>query len=110
MYWMMAYCCFFAFDFTSALSPFTGFVVMVFGAFGFAAPVQGGFGVYHFIVSQTLTQYGVAVENGMAYAILAHAAQTIAVIIFGLFALVLSPFINRKKEFGNAKQAAAAAE
>jgi glycosyltransferase 2 family protein len=108
MYWMMAYMCFFAFDFTSGLSPFTAFVVTVFGAFGFAAPVQGGFGVYHFIVSQTLTQYGVAQENGMSYAILAHAAQTVAVIVFGLVALVALPFINRNKEFASGKQAATA--
>lgn len=105
MYWMMAYVCFFCFDFTSTLSVFTGFVIMVFGAFGFAAPVQGGFGVYHFIVSQTLTQYGVSQENGMSYAILAHAAQTVAVIVFGLIALVALPFINRKKEFANGQQA-----
>ena len=110
MYWMMAYVCFFAFDFTATLNVFTAFVIMVFGAFGFAAPVQGGFGVYHFIVSQTLTQYGVSQENGMSYAIMAHAAQTVAVIIFGLIALVALPFINRKKEFADGKQAAPVAE
>jgi glycosyltransferase 2 family protein len=104
MYWLMAYACFFCFDFTEVLSPFTGFVVMVFGAFGFAAPVQGGIGVYHFIVSQTLTQYSVSVENGMSYAILAHATQTVAVIVFGLIALVALPFINRNKEFADANK------
>ena len=110
MYWMMAYMCFFSFDFTASLSPFTGFVVMVFGAFGFAAPVQGGIGVYHFMVAQTLVQYGLSSDDGTAYAILAHAAQTVAVIIFGLIFLVGLPFLNRKKEFADGKQAAQVTE
>lgn len=97
MYWMMAYLCFRSFDFTSQLTPLTGFVVMVFGGFGFAAPVQGGFGVYHFIVSQTLAQYGVDINNGLSYALLNHSVQTLSVIFFGLIALVALPVINKQK-------------
>lgn len=96
MYWMMGYLCFRAFDFTAHLSPLAGFVVMVFGGFGFAAPVQGGFGVYHFIVSQTLAQYGVEMNNGLSYALLNHSVQTLSVIIFGLIALLLLPVINKQ--------------
>lgn len=96
-YWMMGYLCFRAFDFTASLSPLTGFVVMVFGGFGFAAPVQGGFGVYHFIVSQTLAQYGVELSNGLSYALLNHSVQTISVITFGLIALIILPVINKSK-------------
>jgi hypothetical protein len=97
MYWMMAYLCFKAFDFTAALSPIAGFVVMVFGGFGFAAPVQGGFGVYHFIVSQTLAQYGVELSNGLSYALLNHSVQTISVITSGLVALIILPIINKSE-------------
>ncbi|MFN4882255.1 MAG: lysylphosphatidylglycerol synthase transmembrane domain-containing protein [Bacteroidota bacterium] len=97
MYWMMAYLCFNSFDFTAMLSPLTGFVVMVFGGFGFAAPVQGGFGVFHFIVSQTLAQYGVEINNGLSYALLNHSVQTISVILFGLIALIALPIINKPK-------------
>ncbi len=95
MYWMMAYLCFKAFDFTASLSPLAGFVVMVFGGFGFAAPVQGGFGVYHFIVSQTLVQYGIELNDGLSYAILNHSVQTLAVIFFGLISLIILPIINK---------------
>lgn len=99
MYWLMAYVTFKTLGFTYHLNLGVGFVVMVFGAFGFAAPVQGGFGVFHFIVSQTLVQYNIALENGLSYAILSHATQTLIVILFGLIALIFLPIINRKKEF-----------
>jgi uncharacterized protein (TIRG00374 family) len=101
MYWMMAYLCFRAFPFTADLSPIAGFVVMVFGGFGFAAPVQGGFGVYHFIVSQTLLQYGVELNNGLSYALLNHSVQTISIILFGLIALLILPIINKPKTSSN---------
>jgi uncharacterized protein (TIRG00374 family) len=101
MYWMSAYITFFAFPFTASLGLGIGFVVMVFGAFGFAAPVQGGIGTYHIIISLTLLQYGISEIDGFSYATLGHATQSIAVILFGTASLILLPIINRKKVASN---------
>jgi hypothetical protein len=93
----MSYVCFFSFPATSSLTLMAGLAVMVFGGFGWAAPVQGGIGTFHVIVTQTLVLYGIAENDGLAYAFLTHATQVIAMLIFGSLSLVLLPLINRKK-------------
>lgn len=95
MYLIMSYCCFLCFDATSSLGFVAALAVMVFGGFGWAAPVQGGFGTYHIIVTQTLVLFNMAEDDGLAYAILSHATQVFGMLSFGLLFLVLLPVINR---------------
>jgi uncharacterized protein (TIRG00374 family) len=52
IYLFMTYVCFFAMPATSHLSIGAGLVVTVLGGIGMTAPVQGGIGVYHLLVSQ----------------------------------------------------------
>lgn len=96
MYFLMSYVCFFSFPATSSLNLVAGLAVMVFGGFGWAAPVQGGFGTFHVIVTQTLILYGISEDNGLAFAILTHATQVFGMLVFGLLSLTLLPFLNRK--------------
>jgi len=98
MYFLMSYVCFFSFPATSHLGWMAGLAAMVFGGFGWAAPVQGGFGTFHAIVTQTLVIFGVAEDDGLAFAILAHATQVFGMLVFGALSLVLLPIINRKKQ------------
>jgi hypothetical protein len=95
LYLMMSYICFFCFPATSHLGFVIALAVMVFGGFGWAAPVQGGFGTFHIIVTQTLVLFGVAENDGLAYAILSHATQIFAMLFFGLLILILLPIVNR---------------
>lgn len=95
LYLMMSYVCFFCFPATSHLGFVIALAVMVFGGFGWAAPVQGGFGTFHIIVTQTLVIFGIAENDGLAYAILSHATQIFAMLIFGAVILVLLPIMNR---------------
>lgn len=95
LYLMMSYICFFCFPATSHLGFVIALAVMVFGGFGWAAPVQGGFGTFHIIVTQTLVLFGVAENDGLAYAILSHATQIFAMLFFGLIILILLPIVNR---------------
>jgi hypothetical protein len=94
MYYLMAYVCFFCFGVTEHLGLLAALSVLVFGSIGFAAPVQGGFGAYHAMVTQTLLLYGINRADGMAYAILTHTSQTLGMIIFGLGSLVALPLMN----------------
>ncbi|MGB3074067.1 MAG: lysylphosphatidylglycerol synthase domain-containing protein, partial [Chitinophagales bacterium] len=96
MYFLMSYVCFYSFAATSSLGWIAALAVMVFGAFGWAAPVQGGFGTFHVIVTQTLLLYGIANNDGLAFAILNHATQVFGMLTFGLLALIVLPVINRK--------------
>jgi uncharacterized protein (TIRG00374 family) len=90
-YYFMAYFIFFSLPATANLAMGAGLAILVMGAFGIAAPVQGGIGAYHWIVSQTLLLYGVSETDGKTYATLAHASQMLLTIFFSLvsFAIIL---------------------
>jgi uncharacterized protein (TIRG00374 family) len=90
-YYFMAYLIFFSLPATSSLAMGAGLAILVMGAFGIAAPVQGGIGAYHWIVSQTLLLYGISETDGKTYATLAHASQMALTILFSLvsFAIIL---------------------
>ena len=96
MYFAMTWVCFQSFGFTAGLGPTVVFAVLIFGSFGFAAPVQGGIGAYHILVTQTLVLYGLKHDDGLAYAFLSHSIQTLALIIIGGLAVISLPFINRR--------------
>lgn len=98
LYYLMLYCVFFAFEFTSHLTPWAGLTVFVLGSFGMVAPVQGGIGAWHFMVIEGLALYGVDKSDGQIFALLAHGSTTVMLIVFGLIALLVLPFINERRE------------
>jgi len=97
MYYMMTYVTFFAFDFTSGLSPFAALMTFVSGSFGMVAPVQGGLGTWHFMTKESLALYGVGNENGIIFALVAHATMTLLLIVGGILSMMALPLVNRKK-------------
>lgn len=96
IYFLMTWVCFFCLDATSHLDMKAGIFVLVVGGLGMSAPVQGGIGAYHYIVSQGLQLFGVSDTDGIVYATLVHTTQTILVVIVGLFGLFMI-FLDRKK-------------
>lgn len=97
MYLLMSLVCFYSFPATSSLGWNAALAVMVFGAFGWAAPVQGGFGTFHAIVTQALLLYSISNDDALAYAILNHTTQVFGMLILGLLSLIFLPIYNRKK-------------
>ena len=97
MYILMTYLCFFAVESTSHLTISAAFFVMVIGAFGFIAPVQGGIGAYHWLVMESLVLYDIPRKQGLTFATIAHAAQTVYILIFGGLCLLTFIFFYRKK-------------
>jgi len=95
LYYFMSYVCFFAFGATQNLGFMAAFAVLVFGTFGFAAPVQGGIGLYETLVMQTLLLFGLDKDDGLAFAIYSHLTQLLGMLVIGLLALTLLPIINR---------------
>jgi hypothetical protein len=90
VYYLMDYLAFFAFPETYNLDMRAGLAVLTFGAFGMAAPVQGGIGVFHLLVQSTLLVYGISKEGGIAYALVVHGAQTMLVVLMGGVSFLLS--------------------
>ncbi len=98
MYYIMLYSVFFAFGFTENLGPIAGLTTFVFASFGMVAPVQGGIGAWHFMAIEALSIYGVARENGIIFAFVAHTSMTAMIIIIGIISMLVLPFINRRKD------------
>lgn len=98
MYFVSSYTCFSALPATSALGWKAGLFALVVGGMGMSAPVQGGIGAYHLLVSRGLGLYGISNVNGLAFATLIHTSQTLLVILLGGIAFLLLSIGNNKTE------------
>lgn len=98
MYYIMLYSVFFAFDFTSDLNLIAGLTTFVMASFGMVAPVQGGIGAWHFMAKEALSLYGVANENGIIFAFVAHGSMTGMIILIGIISMLILPFINGRND------------
>ncbi len=73
-------------------------LTVIAGSFGMIAPIQGGIGACHFMVSQCLVLLNINAEIALVYATIIHASQTLLVIIFGILAFIMGMFNRPKKE------------
>lgn len=96
LYGISAYLCFFALDATKDLGFIEAISTLIFSSFAMIAPVQGGIGAYHWMVSEGLTIYGISKSDGLAYALLTHSTQTLIILIAGSISLILL-FIKSSK-------------
>ncbi len=96
VYYLMDYLAFRCFPETYGLDVKAGLAVLTFGAFGMAAPVQGGIGVFHVMVQSTLLVYGISKEAGIAYALVVHGPQTLLVVFMGGISFIASAIKSGK--------------
>jgi hypothetical protein len=96
-YYLMTWIVFYAFEETSGLGMLDGLFILVVGGFGMAAPVQGGIGAYHLIVSMGMGVLGITEAIGLSFATVLHTSQTLLVLALGLLSLILVYFQNRRK-------------
>ncbi len=89
LYYISAYLCFFSLPATSHLGLTVALFVLVVGGLSMSAPVQGGIGVYHLLVSEGLMLYGLSKQDGLAFATLIHASQILLVVLLGSVSLLL---------------------
>ena len=84
-YWLMAASIMWAAPFLEGLDLIDALFLSLVGGLGFAVPVPGGIGAFHFIISLALSViYGIPMELGIIYATLSHTSQAITQILFGL--------------------------
>lgn len=93
-YAMMTWVVAFALESTSGVS-FSGSVfLLVIGGLAMSAPVQSGFGVFHYAVSRAMIiLQHVPMEDGLAYALLTHESQ----VLFMAFAGTISFYLISRK-------------
>lgn len=73
-------------------------VILALGSLGMAAPVQGGIGPYHWMVSEGLTFFGLSREAGLAYATISHtSAQILLILALGSISLLFIFFETSAK-------------
>ena len=89
LYGLSAYLCFFALNATSDLGVLASLSVLVFSSLGMIAPVQGGIGAFHYMVSEGLTLYDIPKGEGLTYALLLHSSQTLLVLFAGAISVIL---------------------
>jgi uncharacterized protein (TIRG00374 family) len=96
-YFLYFYVTFHAFDFTDNLGVRIGLIAFAMSSIGVAVPVQGGIGVWHFMVIYTLAAFGVDKTDAGAFAFVVFAIQSIWVVITGIFGIVTLSFSGKKR-------------
>lgn len=94
MTWVVVFCL----ENTSHITFGESLFILVIGGLAMSAPVQSGFGVFHYATSRALVVLAnVTLEDGLAFAILAHESQLIFMAIAGTISFLLI-FRKRKTE------------
>lgn len=89
-YWLMAASTVWAAPFLEHLDVIDALFLSLVGGIGFAVPVPGGIGAFHFVISLALSMvYGIPMEMGIVYATLSHTSQAITQIFFGAVSYVV---------------------
>ena len=96
MWLVMLYVVFLAYEPTKHLSVRAGMVAFLMGGLAMLAPINGGIGAWHFMVYETLALYGIPLEQGKIFALIAHTATNLIYIILGGIALIIILFITRR--------------
>jgi uncharacterized membrane protein YbhN (UPF0104 family) len=105
-YFLMTWVCVYAYSPTSALKAFDGLFLMVVGGLGMTAPVQGGFGAFHYLVEKALLIYNIGpsinplsgeeLRPGLVFATIVHSTQFVMTVAAGVFALISAAIIRKK--------------
>lgn len=96
MYLGMTWLVFYSLPETSNLGIDVALAVMVFGSVGIII-IQGGIGIYPWIVAEILTLFAILPTTGYAMGWLLWTGQTLMIIVAGIIALFLLPVLNQKK-------------
>ncbi len=96
LYFLMTWIMVFTLPETSMLTPADGLFLLVIGSYGMAAPVQGGIGAFHWIISRGITIFDIPFEKGLVYATIIHESQLLLILLLGSISFVLVG-LNRKK-------------
>lgn len=95
-YYFMTYVVIFSLEETSGLGIVAGFTMLVLGGIGMAAPVQGGIGAFHYLMSAGLLIYGIPENDGIFFAFLLHTTNSLAIMLVGIISFFISMIIPKR--------------
>ncbi len=95
MYLIMTWIVVYSIPETAHLGLDVGLAILVFGSIGIII-VQGGIGIYPWIVAEILVLFYIPETKGYAFGWLTWSGQTIMIISIGLISIVLLPILNNK--------------
>ncbi|WP_129714312.1 lysylphosphatidylglycerol synthase transmembrane domain-containing protein [Pedobacter sp. SYP-B3415] len=87
-YYLSVYLALFALPATAHLGFDAAYTALVFSGLAMIAPVQGGIGVFHWMVGKALACYLLPFPEGLAYATIIHSSQMILILVIGSLSLV----------------------
>jgi hypothetical protein len=107
-YFLMTWVCVYAYAPTEHLQAFDGLFLMVVGGLGMTAPVQGGFGAFHYLVEKALMLYqimpsvnplnGAEIRPGLVFATIVHTGQFLMTVIAGGISLLAFSVAKKKRK------------
>lgn len=83
---------------TELLTFMDALLSVVAASFGMIAPIQGGIGAFHFMVTKCLMLLNVADTPALVFATVLHASQTLLTAFLGLVAFVSDFWFSRTKQ------------
>jgi uncharacterized protein (TIRG00374 family) len=93
-YFLMTWVVVFSIEETSGLGPIAGLTILMVGGLGMSAPVQGGIGAFHILVSAALVLYGISERGGITFATVLHTSQAMLFIFGGFISLIIVSFLK----------------
>jgi uncharacterized protein (TIRG00374 family) len=96
-YALASWILFYSISLTMNLGFRASLLVLSVGALGMVAPVQGGIGAYHWMVSHGLLLYNIPLSSGLIYATINHSSGILLIIFLGSLSL-LGFFWNKPKD------------
>jgi hypothetical protein len=89
MYYFMSFVLFSAMSQTADLGWRAGLTILIMGALGMAAPVQGGAGTFNILVGAALALYGISNQDGATLATLMLFTQWFYVVVLGALSFLI---------------------
>lgn len=96
-YVCMFYIPFYAFEPTSHLGFVAGITAFVAGSYGMIAPIQGGVGVWQFMVIMALVAMGIPEDAATSWAGVSFILLTLITATAGVIGFISLPYINKDK-------------
>lgn len=82
-----------------------GIVVFVFGSMSMAVPSNGGLGAWNIAVMFALTLFGITSTQGAAFAMLMWSAQSLMLVLLGVFCIICITVSDRRLRLKNRNSA-----
>ncbi|WP_128547588.1 lysylphosphatidylglycerol synthase transmembrane domain-containing protein [Larkinella soli] len=98
MYYFMSFVLFQAMPQTADLGWRAGLTILIMGALGMAAPVQGGAGTFNILVGAALALYGLSNQDGATLATLMLFTQWFYVVILGALSFLIVMLKGRNRQ------------